>query len=290
MASLKISKRLRKSSYPVPSDDEISQTGTNSSSYVDSDDDCEYQPEMKRQTFSVVGTNIQRKPTRVPDPKVKNRNALLARENRQRKKEQVEVMEKQIADLTSDNKQLQKMMKSYKENETKMADEIRYLRCVLNNRHGIAKMLKKFGNVDESNTSVITPSTQGSTYASSGSETASVTSENNGNYNNNDYNHSAEHLLKDVNLADFCLDDVFDGIYNNPLEEKVIDDFQPNILTPPGSMRSSDHDYIATTTTKTSKSLSSTPGICFHINDGQYSLEFCAQCHNNAINSWSKSI
>jgi hypothetical protein len=270
MASFKISKRLRKSPHSLPSDDEISQNGTNSS-YVDSDDDCEYQPELKRHsTFSIVSnnsTNIQRKPTRVPDPKVKNRNALLARENRQRKKEQMEVMEKEIAELTRDKKQLQKMMKSYKENETKMAAEIRYLRAALNNQPGIVKLLKKF-DIDENNTSVIKPSTQGSTDVSSGSETASVTSE--------------------TATNDFCLDDVFDGMYNNPFEEKIIDDFQPSILTPPGSMRASDHDYTATT--KTSKKSLSTPGICFHINDGRYSLEFCAQCHNNAINSWTKSI
>lgn len=284
MASLNISKRLRKSAYDA-SDDDISQNGSNSS-YLDSEDDRDYQPEVKRQRSISNVSNIQRRPTRVPDPKVKNRNALLARENRQRKKEMMGNMEQQVEELTMKDKENQKKIKLLKENNFKKDEEIRYLRCVLSNQPGISQLLKKFGNVNQS----IKPSTQGSTYTSSaGSETASVTSEHNGKCNKNT-NIFEDPFLNDVTLADFNEDDVLNGIFNNPFEGveeiKVVDDFLPSVLTPPGSTRSNnDHDYIATS--KTSKM--STPGICFHINDGQFSLEFCAQCHKNAISSWTES-
>uniref|UniRef100_A0A034WH54 BZIP domain-containing protein n=1 Tax=Bactrocera dorsalis TaxID=27457 RepID=A0A034WH54_BACDO len=52
-----------------------------------------------------------RMPTRRPNPNVHNRNALLARENRRKKKAHLEAMEKELEEVRSANKQLKKALK-----------------------------------------------------------------------------------------------------------------------------------------------------------------------------------
>lgn len=60
--------------------------------------------EPSEQDFSAMSAG--RRPTRVPDSKVTNRNAINARKNRLLKKEKLLQMEKQIQELTAQNKVL----------------------------------------------------------------------------------------------------------------------------------------------------------------------------------------
>uniref|UniRef100_W8BRZ8 BZIP domain-containing protein n=1 Tax=Ceratitis capitata TaxID=7213 RepID=W8BRZ8_CERCA len=72
--------------------------------------------DSEESTISAVknGTNANqegRMPTRRPNPNVHNRNALLARENRRKKKAHLEAMEKELEQVRGTNKQLKKALK-----------------------------------------------------------------------------------------------------------------------------------------------------------------------------------
>lgn len=92
---------------------------------------------------------VERQPTRRPDPNVSNRNALMARENRKRKKEQMENLEQQNENLQRDLKRLQKMVQRQEVIITGLRNERNYLKGVLENQSEIAKLLKKLQNEKE---------------------------------------------------------------------------------------------------------------------------------------------
>lgn len=272
MAKFNISKRLRKSTYAV-SEDEAAFSDATSRDYDDSDVDPEFQCQLpakraRRSNFrenSVMSSGSDssampaaRKPTRVPDPKCTNRNALLARENRRRKKEEKDQMDKKIADLTHANKIYADKCKRLKANEAKMAEEIRYLKSVIENTPQISQCLRKF-NMADIDTSSTSP-TGSSGYATS--DTASV----------------SDHDLDNIELLEsntIMNSTIFDEVIidNN---SKVVDDFQPSIaMTPPTSARSPDHNYVFPT--------QKSAGFCVHTFDGKScTINFCAECNSKA--------
>lgn len=85
---------------------------------------------------------IERLPTRRPDPKVFNRNALLARENRRKKKEEMEKMEAKFNVIKSENKHMKDLMKQQGIIIKKLTSEKIYLRSVISNRTEILSLLK----------------------------------------------------------------------------------------------------------------------------------------------------
>lgn len=86
--------------------------------------------------------SIKRMPTRKPDPKISNRNAIMARENRRRKKEHMEVLEKTVEEVQSENKKLRKMLQVRNSKITKLTQEGLYLRSILANKTEIMSLLK----------------------------------------------------------------------------------------------------------------------------------------------------
>lgn len=122
---------------------------TESLSERDSDEDI---PLVKRRQLSGGVAPASRKtdeerkllrnPTRRPNPKISNRNALLARENRKKKKEHVENLEKEVDELNKCNGRIRKALKK----KCKLVDELmrerNYLKSVIANRTGIMAVLK----------------------------------------------------------------------------------------------------------------------------------------------------
>ncbi|XP_062124256.1 protein PFF0380w-like [Drosophila sulfurigaster albostrigata] len=74
------------------------------------------------------GTGTQRLPTRRPDPNVYNRNALLARENRRKKKAYMEAVEKELDETRSKNRWLLKALKKQLKITQKLKMECDYLK------------------------------------------------------------------------------------------------------------------------------------------------------------------
>lgn len=85
---------------------------------------------------------IERQPTRRPNPKVFNRNALMARENRRRKKEHLAVLERDMDVFRSENQTLRKTVKSQTSLVEKLKQERLYLKSVIANQTEIMTLLK----------------------------------------------------------------------------------------------------------------------------------------------------
>lgn len=311
MAKINISKRLRKSTYAA-SEDEVSLSDATSRDFDDSDVDPEYQyqlPAKRARRSNLRETSVMssgsdssampaaRKPTRVPDPKCTNRNALLARENRKRKKEEKDKMENQIEELLQAKKIFAEKCKRLKANEAKMAEEIRYLKSVIENTPQISQCLRKF-NIAETDTS--------STAASSGyatSDTLSVTDlgktdilnflEDFCNQNETYFNE----MVTDENLEHIELMETSTVIMNSTFfddvtfsDNKIVDELQPTIArTPPTSARSPDHDYVLRPNYQSHVPV----GFCVHTTDGKScTINFCAECNSKATQQvcWTANL
>lgn len=298
---MNFSKKLRTSKSYDGSDDEISYNDSNGS-YIDTDEDCEYQPNTKRaRTIANVSNNgITRRPTRVPNLKIQNRNALLARENRKRKKEMMDSLEKTVSDLQYQNKKLLKMVKVKDSQTLKMEQEIRYLKSVITNRTEIVSVLKalpKFPmKISAIKEEIVIPKEEiaRSTGTETGSETASCeTFDDNGSVLALD-DPFLPSITDDFLFSDLEVATEWDQILRNPFNSATdfsdiqkLDDI--DILSPassPMSEISTEHNYFEKTSLMSSDSGA---GVCVHINSGRVSLEFCSTCHYNATNTWIDS-
>lgn len=277
------------------SEDEVSYEGSNGS-YIDSEDDCEYQPSASKRARTIAnvsnqGQGIQRRPTRVPNMKIQNRNALLARENRKRKKEMMDTLEKQ-------NKKLLKMMK-FKDSQTlKLEQEVRYLKAVIANRTEIMSVLNGLKSMPAKPTTEIkkeskvkkeTPSMHGAA-----SDTASCeTFDDNGSVKAMD-DPFLPVITDDFLFTDLEVNTEWNEILRNPFnsstdfsEIQKLDEIE--LLSPassPMSEISTEHNYFERTSLMSNESGA---GVCVHINSGRVSLEFCSTCHYNSTNSWIAS-
>ena len=277
------------------SEDEVSNIGSNGS-YIDSED-CEYQPTKRARTISIVSRNdgIQRRPTRVPNLKIQNRNALLARENRKRKKEMMDNLEKTVNDLQEQNKKLQKMMK-YKDAKTlKLEHEVRYLKSVIANRTEIMSVLNGLKSMPAKATVAVKDEKKlKKELTSSCSETASCeTFDENGSVKAND-DPFLPVITDNFLFPDLEVNTEWDEILKNPFNSATdFSDIQKldeiELLSPassPMSDISTEHNYFEKTSLMSNETGA---GVCVHINSGRVSLEFCATCHYNSTNSWIAS-
>lgn len=88
------------------------------------------------------GKAIERMPTRRPNPKICNRNAVMARENRRKKKEYLETLQRDVEQFQSENKKLKKMLNARNSMISKLTHESMYLKSILANKTEIMKLLK----------------------------------------------------------------------------------------------------------------------------------------------------
>lgn len=110
-------------------------------SYCNNDDLFHNQTSPSSAISSTKAT-IARMPTRRPDPRVSNRNAIMARENRRKKKEHFEILQKNVDETQSENKKLKKMLRVRDNAITRLKEETAYLRSVLANKTEIMSLLK----------------------------------------------------------------------------------------------------------------------------------------------------
>lgn len=85
---------------------------------------------------------VKRMPTRRPDPKISNRNAIMARENRRKKKQHLESLQRSVDQTHSENKKLKKMLRTQDDKITRLTQESLYLRSILANKTEIMSLLR----------------------------------------------------------------------------------------------------------------------------------------------------
>lgn len=278
---------------------------------VDSEDDEEYMPinenNLKRFKTQNGGNRkesekmmrqLQRRPTRRPDPKVFNRNALMARENRQRKKQQMENMEQQMQIIKDQNRQLKKIAKQQGTLITKLTNEKSYLRSVISNKTEILQLLKtiKPTNLPITSSAVGLMTDNEFTrniYTPSCSPNSNDFEENstNGTAHQDPFLSDTQIIENNFFSSDFDLPtpsnnlDGWESLLNS--NYKISDIPELNDENSTKCNINNEHNYFL------NNNLSQNtiePGVCLHVNGGRVSLEFCDSCHTNAQNAWIEEM
>ncbi|XP_055373841.1 uncharacterized protein LOC129607125 [Condylostylus longicornis] len=165
---------------------------------------------------------VERRPTRKPDPKTCNRNALMARENRKKKKEYVQRLENSILQYLKTQKNLQKVIKKQAKFIQKIQNEKRYYKNILSNKSEILSLvntIKQTSNIPKSSCSTKsreTPETS-PTYSGDCFRSDSFSSE-------TDYPNLFDDNLNDYNSS--ALHDSWDNLeYNNSIfSDRICDE------------------------------------------------------------------
>ncbi|XP_014228337.1 uncharacterized protein LOC106653421 [Trichogramma pretiosum] len=100
----------------------------------------EQQPQQQQQ--QAPGTGARRRGRGPSKRPCLNKNALMARENRQRKKEYVEKIEAELASLQKENQELQSTIESQSGEIKKLSCEVKYLKNVLRNDTLVTTLMK----------------------------------------------------------------------------------------------------------------------------------------------------
>lgn len=260
---------------------------------------------------------IARLPTRRPDPSVQNRNALMARENRRRKKEHVKVLEDKLEQKAQEIRCLRKSLKEKDRTVKKLEHETLYLRSTIANKTDIMSLLKTIrGNklpLTSSALSFVTeddrndrrlngseasrsPTTSTASFGEDEKENGTVTDRNDPflscPLNENGFSFSDY----DLGFGHPTGDDLAMGDWRSLLntDDDVKPQYIPESLTSDtGSLVNSEHNYYQHTSgvSKNDERYGdANPGICLHLSGGRISLEFCAACHSSSQNAWIEEM
>lgn len=224
----------------------------------------------------------RRNPTRKPT--CNSKNALMARENRLKKKMYVENLEGKIDALNENNKDLKKVINRQEFLIRSLRKEVKYLKSVLANSNDILKVLK---SINASTGFPVASSVKNEftkplvfTKPEPIENTLNIISEDFdfGNDFNFDGNSS---FLNEIfpELSD-CLPDSFNFLSDIPDFAK--EDYRKSSESSGISL--DDHSYSV----KDEVSVKEDVGICLHISKQRVSLEFCAICAENSTNTWDK--
>lgn len=251
---------------------------------------------------------VNRLPTRRPDPNVFNRNALMARENRRKKKELMEQLEREVMELREKSKKLHKSLFKQSVTIKNLRQENKYLQSVIGNQTEIVKLLKTLNStrlpisssLEKQQETECAPRRGFPSPDSSTTVTESVFKEEleDGRRKNDPF--LCESLItRDPFLftdsGDDCLNmqlspcsnlEEWDEMY--PLGFDKISDLQ---LEPADSANrvsiNSEHNYFNQQLDHKNAGVDLGPaGVCLHVASGKVSLEFCASCHLNAASTW----
>ncbi|XP_067619233.1 polyamine-modulated factor 1-binding protein 1-like isoform X1 [Eurosta solidaginis] len=228
-----------------------------------------------------------RKPTRRPNPNVQNRNALLARENRRKKKEHLEAMEKELEEVRSTNKRLKKALKQQMKAVGQLEREKRYFQSILANHKEIENLIKALNvrmHAQQMPTTASSPMLYSpgqsncieKLYGSSNDIFQQIdTLDDDGCKNSNcEVNLSPASELSDYDLAT-------SKAFNDTLSDLLDDDMGTKDLTQLTTV-SEEHCYADVGLMSSPKCTDTDAGICLHIRQGKISLEFCPSCSWNS--------
>ncbi|XP_017477484.1 PREDICTED: uncharacterized protein LOC108367391 isoform X3 [Rhagoletis zephyria] len=186
-----------------------------------------------------------RRPTRRPNPNIHNRNALLARENRRKKKEHLQAMEKELEEMRLTNKQLKKALKQ----QMKAVDQLQREKKQTANEN--SPMLNSPGHSNCSRQLCPSPTIF--------QQLASVE---NGLEKGFDQNLTSTSHLSD---NDFAPSSVFNDAWSDLLDDDFATKDNTQITTV-----TEDHSYADLSEMSRTGNTEADAGVCLHISDTKY--------------------
>lgn len=296
-------KEFRKMQHVQESDEDSNSFESDSSEFIDVGAAI---GNKRKRTFTEddeMMRGIKRKPTRRPDPKVTNRNALMARENRRKQKENVTRLEIENQELSDKNCELQKLLKAKDKNIRETQREVMHLKSIIANRTQIYQILSSLQHAKLPMTSSLSnfsttreksPASESTSAASSGYESPNMNlTNNNGTVDDwltdlgapaidnlltfTDYEMDTNALNVDWDLgdSDAILSELTSAASEVKVEEDSSDMFGFGVTDKTDKIQN-EHSY----------SENKDPGLCVHISNQRVSLEFCGRCHDSANEAW----
>ncbi|XP_036323447.1 uncharacterized protein LOC118737198 [Rhagoletis pomonella] len=224
-----------------------------------------------------------RMPTRRPNPNIHNRNALLARENRRKKKEHLQAMEKELEEMRLTNKQLKKALKQQMKAVDQLQREKRYFQSVIANHKEIENLIKALNvrmhaqqTANENSPMLNSPghSNCSRQLCPSPQILQQLASVENGLEKGFDQNLTPTSHLSD---NDFAPSSVFNDAWSDLLDDDFATKDNTQITTV-----TEDHSYADFSQMSPTGNTEADAGVCLHIRQGKVSLEFCPSCSWNA--------
>lgn len=226
-------------------------------------------------------------------PKCFSKNALLARENRLKKKLHIAQIEKEVCSLRNENKKLSTIVDTQSHLITELRKEVKYLKSVIVNSKDISKLIR---NINQSS---------GMSVSSSLDENLSL--------NNvcipklkqpvsrkvphpwedqkplDDYFSSEPYFMPspDQGLCEDFDNNFLDDINFNLPFDMPEDDFLDVSLDQEEKVGKPFEEHNYTLTKKIEDEAIDDVGVCLHVSKHHISLEFCASCSENANQSRS---
>ncbi|XP_064621696.1 uncharacterized protein LOC135484291 [Lineus longissimus] len=216
------------------------------------------------------------------------RNAINARENRMRKKQFIEGLQKSVKDLSSENGALKRQVSDMQSTIESLTKDVLYLKGVLANQSHLSALLRNIHNTPGVNFSssfeLPAPLAEEDIDGDAGSP---KTSRKRDNDCLNTCSNDEENQIPHPSTSDTPRSKVqkLDHAYNRPVTRRS-----------PGTKNTdkqkhekiSDNDRQKESDKFRDLNLQDAGGVCLHVSKGNVSLEFCASCSRNAANGHSK--
>lgn len=240
--------------------------------------------------------NTKRRPTR--QPKCFSKNAMMARENRLKKKLYIESLEKEVAALKAENKKIASLVENQSFLISELKKEIRYLKSILANSADISRLIRSIHentgmsvstSLDDSLTLKQSPvskqsSSTGKTSTNLWDENSLSSPESQGQVSeenidmllDDDVLRHPENLLNESSDILPLNDNDYDFSLPFPMQEEKERE-QVDVKDHCYSIKKEDHEKA-----------DDDVGVCLHVSNHRVSLEFCPTCSENAANNWNK--
>lgn len=285
----------------------------NMSDETDGNTSDEYQPSVsspvdyRKPTRSVSSTMssgnvVKRRPTR--QPKCFSKNAMMARENRLKKKLYIESLEKEVAALKAENKKIASLVENQSFVISELRKEIRYLKSILANSADISRLIRCINestgmsvstSLDDSLTLKQSPVSKQSSCngqtppnlwdensVSSPESQGQVPEENIDMLLDDDVLRHPENLLNESSDILPLTDNDYDFALPFPMQEEREQQQQLQQQ----QVDAKDHSYSIKK--EGEETTDDDVGVCLHVSNHRVSLEFCPTCSENASKNWKK--
>ncbi|XP_071079401.1 uncharacterized protein [Haliotis cracherodii] len=210
------------------------------------------------------------------EPKSMNKNAVAARENRQKRKKYVENIEKEVAQLREENAALKMKVSCQDGSVEKLNEQVKYLQSVIANQSTISALLQNIQNTADV--------TLKSSWAALGKQTVPCSTKTQSKKKN--VENCKSRLRKSKRKCVFESESVLSPDKKLCFEKENTDG---NVRLPSASESSPSvkREVISNSTTETDEDVfhlnqQTIAGVCLHVSGKQVSLEFCSACNKLA--------
>ncbi|XP_049820184.1 uncharacterized protein LOC109594424 [Aethina tumida] len=255
----------------------------------DEDFDAEYSPSSSQKENSSCN-GYRRNPTR--KPKVFSKNAMMARENRLKKKLYLESLENDLTKAREENKKLSTVVDNQSFLIADLKKQIKYLKSVVANSNDLGKLIR---NIHHStgmsvSTSLDKTLSLNSQYVPKRSPPIARKTAHPWDELDQHPNCMTPESIENSPPVDYGLSDDFSLDFLNsdvplgmPTDLSCQDMF--NSLEDTNENTLKEHDYVQNPTLEEDDD--DDVGVCLHVSKHRVSLEFCSTCSDNAQLAWS---